>query len=46
MEDIKENIYKALKDVFGYNEFRLNQEKIITSVMQSHDTLAETALPK
>lgn len=33
-------IHRALQHFFGYDEFRLNQEKIIRSVLKGHDTLA------
>ena len=29
-----------LKEIFGFDSFRLDQQKIITSVLENHDTLA------
>jgi ATP-dependent DNA helicase RecQ len=34
------NIYKVLKEKFGYHEFRFGQEAIIKDVMDNHDILA------
>lgn len=33
-------IYKVLKDVFGYSEFREHQQEIITAILAGKDTLA------
>ena len=33
-------IHKALKHFFGYDEFRLNQQPIIESVLNGKDVLA------
>ncbi|RYD58198.1 MAG: DNA helicase RecQ [Sphingobacteriales bacterium] len=36
----QKNIHRALKHYFGYDEFRLNQQQIIESVLNGNDVLA------
>lgn len=33
-------IHHVLKEIFGFDSFRLDQQKIISSILDSHDTLA------
>lgn len=38
--DQKNNLHKALRHFFGYDNFRLHQQAIIESVLSGHDVLA------
>lgn len=40
MMNTKQKLLTLLKDNFGHTSFRLNQEKIINSLLEGHDTLA------